>query len=661
MLCSTLTRVTPPAQAETQPLRFIACAGALPWPAQATAFYTECCPRDASWEVNLSTSKGIRLTLFGRPALESADGDVSLSPMQWALVAFVYGDPTRRDGRDAIARFLWSGDADAAARRRLSQLLYEVEQRTGQAMFLKPGSSIRPNPEAVVSDLDDFYASIGSEDLGTAAQLVARGFLIGIPEIPTTAFDRWLDERSAVLRADLRKRATERWVRAEDEALWNQRTRDAAEALLYLDPGSEAALRRSMWAQAMSGAPLQAIATLEGFVEVSGMKGDEDLQEETRTLLERIRALARHRRGKQIERPGPSRADPTLFGREGEVASLLPIVAGSINDGITVVAVAGEAGLGKTRLIRECLEPAMLRGRLIMQTMLPELERDIPLNALIEAMSTQDIARALLALDEPWRSVILNLMPGFAKVVGEPGALPYVQPASLQRRLLESVRLLMDEVVKEQPVLMFIDDFHWADDSSLAALSYMRRRWSVGSLVLVVAYRPEYVVPGSAVASFLEADSVKHVELGPIGEVARKRLIKEAAGGEVPDDVADGLRELGGGNPLFLIELARQWSEGELEFPRREIDPIRLSGSIQQLFERRLEGLGSEATRVLEALSVLAKRVPMKVLRNVSGLDERQVTDGLEPLDKAGLLRWATDGVEVWHGLVRQAVLGRTS
>ncbi len=603
----------------------------------------------------------MRLELFGRPALETEKGPVTLSPKQWAMVAFVYGEPNRRSSRDEVARHLWADGSGSASARRLAQLLYEVERRVGQQLLLKLGSTLRPNPDLVQTDVDEFFESVGSEELGPAAHLLTRGFLSGLPHIPTNTFDRWVDERVAIMRAQLRNRATERWARAEDEALWNQRTTDAAQALLFLEPGSEAALRRAMWAQAMSGASLEAMAALEGFVETNGLQSHDDLSEETSTLLGRVKALARHRKGSHVERPRPSRADPTLFGREQEVAALRPLVAGPISDGLTVVAVAGEGGLGKTRLVRECLEPAMLQGRLILQTVLAELEHDIPLNALIEAMNTQDVARALLALEDPWRSVILNLMPDFAEVVGAASALPYVQPASLQRRLLESVRLLMDEVVAKQPILMFIDDFHWADDSSLAALEYVRRRWSTGSLVLVVAYRPEHVAPESSVASFLRADSVNHVALGPIGEIAQKQLVREASGGEISDEVSEALRDLGGGNPLFLIELARQWSEGELQFPKRNIDPIRLPLSIQQLFERRLLGLGREATRVLEALSVLVKRVPMSVVRLVSGLSQTEVADGMEELDRQRLLRWNDDGAVLWHGLVRQAVLQATS
>lgn len=609
----------------------------------------------------MADAPSLRLELFGRPALSRDQHELSLSPMQWALVGLVFGGARRRGGRAELVRMLWDGVEESVALRRLSQLTYEIEQRAGGSVFQKTGLTVRPDRSRVSCDLDEFAAQLEADDLGGAAKKLVEGFLEGIPEVPTDRFDRWIDQRTASFRAELRSRATKRWSRAEDEALWNQRTTDAANALLYLDPTSEAALRRAVWAQAMAGSPLESIATLEGFVETNGLEGRNALENETLTLFERVRALARHRKGSHVERPRPSRADPTLYGREQELARLQPLIAGPIEDGITVVAVGGEAGLGKSRLVRECLEPAMLQGRLILRTTLSELERDIPLNALIEAMATQDVARAVLGLEEPWRSVILSLMPSFAEVAGAPATLPYVQPASLQRRLLESVRLLIDEVVGDQPVLLFIDDFHWADESSLAALEYVRRRWSNGSMVLVVAYRPEHVASGSPVARFLEAESVERMTLGPLAAVARKQLVKEAAGGDVPDAVVDGLTELGGGNPLFLIELARQWADGELELPTRHVDRIQLPVSLQQLFERRLAGFDSATTRVLEALSVLAKRTPMTVIQTVSGLSQAEVADGLEALDRARLLRWDGLGATLWHGLLRQVVLARTS
>jgi len=340
-----------------------------------------------------------------------------------------------------------------------------------------------------------------------------------------------------------------------------------------------------MWARALVQTPLEAMATYASFLDRNGLTGHGDVEAETLTLFERVKALSKQPRSGTSEKLTPSRADPTLFGRDAELALLRPILSGVVKDGLTVVQVRGAAGLGKSRLVNECLGPAALQGRLVLRARLAELERDIPLNALIEAFAAQETAKALEPLDEPWRSLLLHLMPDFTAVVGPALPIPPVQSASLQRRLLEAVRLLMDQVVRDRPVVLFLDDFQWVDDSSLAALEYLRRRWSTGCAVLVVNIRPEDVEADSNLESFLDGDGTIRLDLDELDDVSQKQLVREVCQGEIPSDVLARLQVLGGGNPLFLIELARQWQDGQLQLPSWAGDEIRLPVSIQQLYD----------------------------------------------------------------------------
>ena len=601
------------------------------------------------------------LQLFGHPALGDPRGDIALSPLQWALVALVFAYQGDGLSRARLLPLLWTRGSEGVLLKRLSQLIYSLDRKVGEPILLRSPTSVRPDTTLVDTDLVGFHHAIAEEDFGRASQLLEGGFLHGLPLIPTREYEDWLDRRTASLRADLRNAATRRWSRAEQEGLWTKKTLDAALALHAMNPRDEAGLRRAMWAQALASTPLEAMATYESFLDRNGLDGRDDVESDTLTLLERVRALSKQPRGGTSEQRVPSRTDPTLFGRDAELALLRPILSGPVQDGLTVVHVSGAAGLGKSRLIGECLGPAALQGRLVLKAQLAELERDIPLNALIEAFSTQEAARALEPLEEPWRSLLLHLMPDFTEVVGPALPLPPVQPASLQRRLLEAVRLLTDQVVLDQPIVVFLDDFQWVDDSSLAALEYLRRRWSKGSAVLVANVRPESIQPEGKLQSFLDAEGVIRLDLDELDDISQKQLIREVADGEISGDALASLQTLGGGNPLYLIELTRQWRDGQLTLPSRAGDEVRLPVSIMQLYEHRFRGLGSQATRMLEALAVWGKPISVGDAGSVADVDMAEATEGLEELDGLGLLRWHPEGVELNHGLIRQATLGRLS
>jgi len=538
-------------------------------------------------------------------------------------------------------------------------LIYESEQRLGVRAFGKPADALLPNSDYVSTDLREFETAMAAGQYLVPARLLAKGFLSSLPEVPTDKYDRWVDTRNAALRAELRTHATRRWSHAEAQDLWDARAREAAQALFLLDPTSEEWLRRVMWAEAMDGAPLEAIATFEAYVEQQGVLEVASLDDATTRLLERVRSLAPQ---SSAARRAPARlkkADPSLVGRDRDIERLRRLVLDSTREELSVVAIDGDAGMGKTRLVAECLTAAVLQGRLVLWGTLAELEQDIALNALIDAMSTKEVGEALVSVREPWRSIVLSLIPELIGVAGPALSFPQVQATSLQRRLLESVRLLVQSLVNDYPVILVLDDFHWVDDSSLAALEYLRRRWVTGSLVLVVTHRPGMLHERPAVERFLSSENVARVALSGIDVEAARRLVREAATVDVPKAVVDGLIDLGGGNPLFLIELSRQWSDGKINIPILPADKVTLPVSIEQLFAQRVQAVPEGCLRILELLALFNKPVPMEALAEILELSFTSVANRLASMDRTGLVRWSPGGVELWHELIRQSLVSR--
>src|SRR5690606_13571213 len=108
-----------------------------------------------------------------------------------------------------------------------------------------------------------------------------------------------------------------------------------------------------------------------------------------------------------------------------------------------------------------------------------------------------DLAGHLRALGTPWRTVIASLLP----IVDDDPIedIPPIQEARLSRRLFDGLYLLMERIAAEASTILFIDDLHWADETTLTALQFIQRRWEGGSLGVVAAARPDILgesVPG---------------------------------------------------------------------------------------------------------------------------------------------------------------------
>ena len=603
--------------------------------------------------------KGLFVKLFGRPRLLLDGREVALTPLQLALLGLLYGHTREGLGRGEIAHLLWDFGRDGTLRRRLSQLLYALRQEGGEGALLRAGDILGRAPNCR-SELDQLEDCLEGGRFRAAASLVVRGFLDVLPIVPTKEYQSWLDGRRAGLRRLIRARASTQWALAEGQGQWSPRALSAAHALYLLEPESEAAMRNVMWAQALCSSPIEALGTYDAFFDIGVDQQRSPPAEETRILLQRVRSLARQKSGTaHPARTGPP--EPRMYGREATVAAFRPLLFEPEDDCLTTVAISGEAGLGKTRVLQESLNAATLQGRLVLQARLAELEKDVALNALTEALSTREVAEVLGRVEEPWRSVVLQFLPEFAQVTGDPIEVPEIQRDSVHRRLLESLRQIFIAIAKRHSFVLVLDDFHWIDDSSLAALEYVRRRWQKGAGTIVVTYRPEYVTPGSKLEVFLGASGVKHLALAPLDQPSQRQLIGELSEEVVAPRTADRIVGLARGNPLFLIELTRQWMENGAD-PLSEVSgELSVPNSIRKLFDRRLSGLPPESIRVLEALSVWGRVASLHDLERLTESTADRLTIALEHLDRAGLVRWTDQGTELWHELLRQSVLGRIS
>jgi predicted ATPase len=292
-----------------------------------------------------------------------------------------------------------------------------------------------------------------------------------------------------------------------------------------------------------------------------------------------------------------------------------------------------------------------------------ELERGIPLNPLLDALSDIDLEPHLEAIGPPWSSVIASLLP--------PGALdhppedpPPIQPSSLSRRLLDSFALLFEHLAREQPTILFLDDLQWADATTIATLQFMQRRWMRGSLGIFATLRQELVRPDDAVAKYLGATAglrVRRIELSSLAASEARALVDAIGEGRVPGDRATHLCSIAGHHPLYLTELTREFLAGGLTLPERPADQMRIPSSLAQMLDARLKVMDDRAMRVAGVLAVAAKPLRVGDIAELAGLGIDNAASAVETLVAARFIEVEHAHIRIAHELFRGAVYRRLS
>lgn len=359
---------------------------------------------------------------------------------------------------------------------------------------------------------------------------------------------------------------------------------------------------------------------------------------------------------------------PVTIGREQEMLRLERALGDVRGGSSSVVVLAGDAGLGKTRLAADLAGRASEAGMIVLWGACSEAELSLPYLPFLEAVGNQLALADLAALRRRLGSAHLELGRLFPQLgLEEPPPDPN-DPTRGRLRLFESVLALLQLAAAPGGMLLVLENVHWADGASRELLEYLVRRLRGSPVMVLVTTRLERLHRRHPVLVMVEGwrrgRIAEVVELAPLPDEGVAAMLRATFDLEtVPHEVSSILRDRSEGNPFALEEILKDALDRGGS-PRAALSPealgrLRLPRSVRDSVLERLEGLPDDAAEVLRCASVLGRSFDHALLMQLTGLTPQAVRAALRACVQQQLLeddQQQGGFFRFRHALTREAV-----
>ena len=617
----------------------------------------------------------LNLQLLGgfRARLEPGGGLRLPTRKAEALLAYLALPLGQRHPRDKLASLLW-GDLPAAhARASLRQAIFRVRRAIGDpdgACLVLDADGVALEPSTVLVDVTNFEQAVTAaapESLAQAAALYQGDLLAGLA-VAEPPFEEWLLAE--------RERLRELVLEGLARLLTHQRDAGRPEAALHtavqlaaIDPLHEAVHRTLMRLYLQLGRRGAALRQYQHCVGVLRRELGVEPEPETKQLYQQV--LRTRPSTDASTRPGSpawapdtrirSRlpaADTPLIGRANEMRLLSDRLADARAGRGSAVIIEGEAGIGKSRLLTELVAEAARAGAHVLLGRCYESGQILPFGPWVEALRSGGMLREdgpLRSVEPVWRVELARLFPEVANPIG-----PVRRTDA--HRLFESIMRLLEAAASATPLVLLLEDVHWADDMSLRLLAFVGRHLAAQAILVGLTAREEELTEVPALRRTLdelqEEKQLTRLRLSPLAQADTLTLMQALVR---PGRATQDLERLGAhvwamsqGNPFVVVEAVLAVAGRDTPDALSLIVPERVRGAIA----RRLEHLGALARELAAVGAVIGRAFTFTLLRQAAGASELEAAEAVEELVRRQVFQHMGDHFDFVHERVREVVYG---
>ena len=362
-----------------------------------------------------------------------------------------------------------------------------------------------------------------------------------------------------------------------------------------------------------------------------------------------------------------------LVGRESELARLQVALDQVVAGQGGLVVVSGEPGIGKTRLVEELAVRAAGRGALMAWGRIEEGEGTPPYWPWIQLLGTllvEGDRRALTEALEKNAGVIAAIVPEVKEFVADVIPPPMLDPAEARFHLHQAIVDFLTRLARKKPLVVTLEDIHWADVASLELVRFVAARVSNAQVLLVLTHRS--IDAGNSdtfqevLATLARLPSLLRVPLSGLSQAEVGRFITQTVDVEAAAATVAAVHSRTEGNPFFVAELARllasegQFDEASGREPTRRLVPT----GVRDVVRRRLARLPAPTLDILAVGAVIGREFDLSVVLAATERDELDTLRALDPAIADGLIGEHPTSLGRFrfsHALVRDTVYSELS
>ena len=359
-----------------------------------------------------------------------------------------------------------------------------------------------------------------------------------------------------------------------------------------------------------------------------------------------------------------------FVGRQRELGELVSALDDTFAGRGKMVMLVGEPGIGKTRIAQELAAIAEQRGAQVLWGRCYEGEGAPPywpwvqpIRAYIQERDPEHVSSVM----GTGASDIAEIVPQLRQKLPDLNPPPALEPESARFRLFDSLTTFLKNASKTQPLVLIVDNLHWADTSSLLLLEFLAPELGHSHILVLGTYRDVEVSRhhplSQTLGNLIREQLFQRVQLRGMNLEEVGQFIEITAEGSVPSEIADAVHSRTEGNPLFVTEVVRLLKQEGFE--DGQVWDVRIPEGIRDVIGRRLSGLSEECNRVLTTASVIGREFGLQQLdRLVDDLSEDELLGVLEEASEAFVVEEVQGELGLYrftHALMQQTLASELS